>query len=248
LCSDKPRPQNPNSRAAIKSGFSTVRYALGHHNLLERHAGVLVGVSGGIDSMVLLFILMQYNEKYAQRWNIKAVHINEGFPDWDPGVLQEYLSSKNVQLVSANIRIHSQIKRVDDKCFVCSRARRKKLMEIAEEYDVFNIALAHHQEDVAETLLLNMFFAGRMSTLLPRQPIARGRFAFVRPLYYLNKKTIKKIAQAMDLTSFEKQCPYYTDSRREVVRRLLKNVESKNLDPYVNVFRSIFNVNKTYMP
>lgn len=193
-------------------------------------------------------MLMQYNEKYAQRWNIKAVHINEGFPGWDPRVLQEYLSSKNVQLVIANIRTHSKIKGADDKCFLCSRARRKKLMDIAEEYDVFNIALAHHQEDVAETLLLNMLFAGRMGTLLPKQPIVRGRFAFVRPLYYLDKKTIKEIAQAIDLTSFEKQCPYYADSRRELVRSFLKNVAGKNLDIYANAFRSVFNMNKTYMP
>jgi tRNA 2-thiocytidine biosynthesis protein TtcA len=248
LCSDRPRPQNPISRAAIKSGLSSVRYTLGHHALLEKHASVLVAVSGGIDSMLLLFLLLQYNERYAQKWNIKAAHINQGFPGWDPAILEEYLLAKNVELIIASSKIHDRIRKVEDKCFFCSRARRRKLMVIAEDLDIFNIALAHHQEDVVETLLLNMLFTGRMGTLLPRQPIVRGRFTFVRPMYYMDKKIIVEIAQAMGLKNFGNPCPYYADSRREMIRQLLNQVEKKNPDIYTNIFHSIFNINKPYMP
>ncbi|MDH4210277.1 MAG: tRNA 2-thiocytidine biosynthesis TtcA family protein [candidate division WOR-3 bacterium] len=216
--------------------------------MLEKHASVLVGVSGGIDSMVLLFLLLKYNEKYAQKWSIKAAHINEGFPDWDPDLLEEYLLAQNVQFVIAGGKINDRIRKVEDKCFFCSRARRKKLMEIAEGFDIFNIALAHHQEDVVETLLLNMLFTGRMGTLLPMQPIVRGRFTVVRPLYYMDKKIIVEIAQAMGLKSFGNPCPYYADSRREMIRQLLNQIEKKNPDIYTNIFHSIFDINKPYMP
>ena len=121
-------------------------------------------------------------------------------------------------------------------------------MEIAEEDNINNIALAHHQEDVAETLLLNMLYAGRTSTLLPRQQIAHGRFNFVRPLYYLDKNTILEIARVFDLESQANSCPYYKSSRRELIREKLNDIKKKNPDVYTNIFHSIFNIKKTYMP
>ena len=198
--------------------------------------------------MVLLFLLLNYNEKYAQKWTIKAAHIDAGFPGWDPCALKEYLSGHHVELHIATSVTHSTLKKVDDKCFFCSRARRKKLMEIAEGLDIFNIALAHHQEDVVETLLLNMLYTGRISTILPKQPIVRGRFTFVRPLYYLDKKTIVDTAESMVLKSLSNPCPYYADSKREAIRGLLSQLEQKNPDIYNNIFNSISNINKAYMP
>ena len=248
MCSDKPRPQNPLSRAATKSVLSSVGYALRRHTLLEKHAGVLVGVSGGIDSMVLLFLLLRYNEKYTQKWTIKAAHIDAGFPGWNPDALREYLSGRNVELIVTGSRIHNRLKKIEDKCFFCSRARRKKLTEIAEGLGIFNIALAHHQEDVVETLLLNMLYTGRMGTILPKQPIVHGRFTFVRPLYYLKKKAIIETAHALKLKSFNNPCPYYADSKREAIRKLLNHLEKKNPDIYNNIFTSISNINKAYMP
>ena len=209
---------------------------------------MLVGVSGGIDSSVLLFLLQKFNDTYQQNWYIKAAHIDAGFPDWDPTSLEQYLATHNIQTIMVRTRLHKRMQKVEDKCFFCSRARRKKLMEIAEELDISNIVLAHHQEDVAETLLLNILYTGRIGTLLPRQPIVRGRFALVRPLYYLDKNTITQIGRAFGIRSFHNPCPFYRNSRRETIREILDKIKKKNPDVYSNIFHSIFNINKTYMP
>lgn len=216
--------------------------------MLEKHTSVLVGISGGIDSLVLLFLLKEYNDKYRQKWDIKTAHIDAGFPGWDPDQLHHYLSAKNIQITTVSTAIYKKIKNAADKCFVCSRERRKMLVEIAEGLDIFNIALAHHQEDVVETLLLNILYTGRMGTILPKQSIIRGRFSFVRPLYHLDKKNIIGIAGAYGLKSFGNACPYYEDSRREWIRESLQKIQSRNPDVYANIFRSIFNINKQYMP
>ena len=208
----------------------------------------MAGISGGIDSLVLLFLLHRYNEIYRQSWRIAACHINTGFPAQRTTDLESYLASRGIALTNVKTDIYKRTSRVDDKCFFCSRARRQKLMEVAEENNINNIALAHHQEDVAETLLLNMLYAGRTSTLLPRQPIAHGRFYFVRPLYYLDKNTILDIARAFDLESQGNFCPYYEDSRRELIRKYLNHIKKKNPDVYTNIFHSIFNIKRTYMP
>jgi tRNA 2-thiocytidine biosynthesis protein TtcA len=248
LCSDKPRLHNPNSGAILKAGLSSIRFTVRRHSILEKHTSVLVGISGGIDSLVLLFLLLKYNEKYKQKWDIKACHIDAGFPGWNPVSLEEYLAAHNVQTIVVKTNIYKRTQRVQDKCFFCSRDRRKKLMEIAEELDIFNIALAHHQEDAVETLLLNMLYTGRMATLLPKQPIVRGRFFFLRPLYYLDKKTILEIANAFGLESLGRFCPFYQNSRRELIRNLLNTIKEKNPDIYTNIFHSMFNINKPYMP
>ena len=181
-------------------------------------------------------------------WEITACHIDKGFPEHRPADLEKYLRARDIALTVVKTDIYTRTSRTDDKCFFCSRARRQKLVEIAEEYNINNIALAHHQEDVAETLLLNMLYAGRTSTLLPRQPIVHGRFNFVRPLYYLDKTTILKIARAFDLKSQGNFCPYYKSSRRELIRKKLNDMEKKNPDVYTNIFHSIFNIKKPYMP
>jgi tRNA 2-thiocytidine biosynthesis protein TtcA len=248
LCSDKPRLHNPNAGAAVKAGLSSIRFAKNRHSILEKHTSVLVGVSGGMDSLVLLFLLLEFNVKYRQKWDIKACHIDAGFPAWNPGFLEKLLAAHKIETIIVKANIYKRIQKVQDKCYFCSRERRQKLMEIAEGLDVFNIALAHHQEDAVETLLLNMLYTGRMGTLLPKQPIVRGRFSFVRPLYYLDKKTIRVIAKAFDLASLGRSCPFYQDSRRELIRNLLNKIQEKTPDIYTNIFHSIFNINKPYMP
>jgi tRNA 2-thiocytidine biosynthesis protein TtcA len=248
LCSDKYRLHDPAARAAVKSGLSSIRYLLRRHSLLEKHTNVLVGVSGGIDSLVLLFLLHKYKNMYQQMWRIKACHINTGFPDWEPAALKQTLATHDIELTVMETDIYKRIRKVDDRCFSCSRQRRQQLMEIAERSNTMNIALAHHQEDVGETLLLNMLYAGRMSTLLPRQPIVHGRFFFIRPLYYLDKKTIVQIGRAFNLKGHGNPCPYYMDSRRELVRKLLSKIKKKNPDVYTNIFHSIFNIKQPYMP
>jgi tRNA 2-thiocytidine biosynthesis protein TtcA len=248
LCSDRLRLHNPSAGAVVKTGLSSIRFANKRHSILEKHTSILVGVSGGIDSLVLLFLLLEYNKKYKQKWDIKACHIDAGYPSWDPSVLEKSLVAHHIEPIIVKANFYKRIQRVQDKCFFCSRERRKKLMEIAEGLDVFNIALAHHQEDAVETLLLNMLYTGRMGTLLPKQPIVRGRFSFVRPLYYLDKKTIRAIAQAFGLKILGRSCPFYQDSRRELIRNLLYKIQEKNPDIYTNIFHSIFNINKPYMP
>ena len=201
-----------------------------------------------MDSLVLLFLLHKFNNTFQQDWHLKAAHIDAGFPGWNASSVESYLAERMIQTVLVKTQIHRRIQGIEDKCFSCSRERRRKLMEIAERSDILNIALAHHQEDVAETLLLNMLYTGRISALLPRQPIIRGRFVIVRPLYYLDKKTITQIGRAFGLTSFRDPCPYYKDSRREGIRKILGKLKKKNPDIYSNIFHSIFNINKTYMP
>jgi tRNA 2-thiocytidine biosynthesis protein TtcA len=215
---------------------------------LEKHTHVVVGVSGGIDSLVLLHLLRVYNKRYQRGWHLTAVHIDPGFPGWSWAELQRYLERTEVDQIIVHTNVHRRISKLQNKCFVCARDRHRKLIETAEMLDTFHIALAHHQDDIAETLLLNMFYAGRISTLMPRQSVVQGRFILVRPLYYLNKAQIAAIAHASRIRALDMPCPYYKNSKRESIRGMLGKLKQKNPDIYTNIFRSIFNIHKQYMP
>lgn len=197
---------------------------------------------------MLLFLLQEYSAIYQQSWNITAAHIHPMFPGWTTTLLKPLLSKHNIPYTIVKQNIYRKIKDVKNKCFSCSRERRKRLLDLAGKLDTFNIALAHHKEDVVETLLLNIFYTGRMSTLMPKQPIVHGRFYFVRPIYYLDKETILGIARVLGLKSHANICPYYKNSRRETVRGMLSKIKKKNPDIYTNIFGSIFNTKKAYMP
>jgi len=140
------------------------------------------------------------------------------------------------------------IEKAEKKCYRCARERRKKLLEVAEKNDIFQIALAHHKQDVCETLLLNMMYNGEMSALVPKQSVIQGRFSFVRPLYYIDKKQIRTIAELYRLSPMSTPCPYYQDSKRELVREFLETIKKDNPDVYTNIFRSIYHIKHAYMP
>jgi tRNA 2-thiocytidine biosynthesis protein TtcA len=144
--------------------------------------------------------------------------------------------------------IYKKIKESPSKCYPCARERRKKLLELSDKLGFFQIALGHHKEDVAETILLNMIYNGEISTLVPKQSVIQGRFFFIRPLYYLDKTTIKTIAQIYKLSPGRTSCPYYAESKRETIRNFLEKLQKENPNIYKNIFRSISHIKRPYMP
>ncbi len=235
-------------RRLINSCLSLVKQAIQRHGFLEKNSRVLVSVSGGMDSLVLLLLLLEYNQRYNQKWGIHACHINPQFPEWHIDNLKKIFKKYSIPHTIIKININKKIKNIDKKCYPCARERRKKLLEVADKLGFFQIAFAHHKQDVAETILLNMIYNGEMSTLVPKQSMIQGRFFFIRPLYYLDKQNIQAIAQIYNLPTTSSTCPYYKDSKRETVRNFLEKIKEENPDVIKNIFRSIFHIKKTYMP
>lgn len=209
---------------------------------------MLVGVSGGIDSLTLFHLLRAYNTRYRTGRQINAAYIDPCFPQQDRRKIQEFFvkTGADHRIVRANN--YRRITKTRNKCYVCARERHRRLIEVAEELNIFHIVLAHHRDDVAETLLLNMFYAGRMSTLVPKQPVLQGRFYYIRPMYYLSKAEIAAIARASGLTPLAGACPYYENSRRKTIRTILDQLGKKNPDIYPNIFHSFFNMRRDYVP
>ncbi len=232
----------------VSMSLALMKQAIERHGFLEKNSSVLVGVSGGIDSQILLLLLSEYNDRYLQKWDIHACHVNPQFPRWNVHYVKEFFEKNSVSYIMRKTDIYKKIKDSPKKCYLCSRERRKSLLEVADKLGIFQIALAHHKQDVTETILLNMIYNGEISTLIPKQSVIQGRFFFIRPLYYFEKERIKNIAQIYHLPDRSNVCPYYEESKREVVRNFLEKIKEENPDVYKNIFRSIFHIKKSYMP
>ena len=222
------------------------------YNMLKEGDRVLVGVSGGMDSLVLLDLL-NTRMVFLPRFSILAVNIDLGFDEEYRGYdrLEQYLSGNGYEYIMEKTDIgplaHSDYNK-KNPCFLCSRMRRKRIFEIADENGCNRIAFAHHKDDIIETLLINMFYGREISTMMPDQSVFGGKFHLIRPLAYIREPLIKKYARERGMPVIENGCPTSKRSRRMYIKRLLDDMERDNKDVRENIFKSMSHVKMDYLP
>ena len=168
----------------LNKWFETVSEEYG---MIEPGDRVLVGVSGGTDSMVLLELLRTPKYVIPGDYTVTAVHVDHGFEGSgeDADRLEAYFRQIGCDYVIDRTDIgpvaHSEVNR-KNPCFLCSRLRRRRIFEIADARGCNKIALAHHRDDMIETLLINMFYGREISTMMPMQRIFAGTLHIIRPL------------------------------------------------------------------
>jgi tRNA 2-thiocytidine biosynthesis protein TtcA len=211
---------------------------------------VLIAVSGGVDSLVLTWVLDYWQHKAPIQYDILAVHIDSGF---DPS------TSHKVAGQLQNIGVRHLIEKTDfwqrataseegkSVCYHCSRLRRNRLFAIAEEKGCNKIAFGHHRDDILETFFINLLYAGNISTMVPKQKLFSGRVHIIRPLAYLEKKDIMETAAAASIVPVKNPCPRDADSKRQEARKVMAMLSE--LDPRVksNIFAALANIRHEYL-
>jgi len=222
------------------------------YNMIKEGDRVLVGVSGGLDSLVLLDLL-NTPMVFLPRFSILAVNIDMGFDEEYRGYnrLEQCLRGNGYEYIMEKTDIgplaHSDYNK-KNPCFLCSRMRRKRIFEIANENGCNKIAFAHHKDDIIETLLINIFYGREISTMMPDQSVFGGKFHLIRPLAYIREPLIKKYAREKDLPVIENRCPTSNTSRRMYIKRLLDDMEKDNKDVRENIFKAMSHVKMDYLP
>jgi tRNA 2-thiocytidine biosynthesis protein TtcA len=213
---------------------------------------VLVGVSGGADSLTL-WKLLNSPMIFVPPFEVLAVYIDLGFDRTleTHRTLTDYFgrgqAAYHLEKTEIGSLAHSNYNR-KNPCFLCSRLRRKRLFELADQYGCNRIALAHHQDDVIETLLLNIFYAREMGTMNPVQPVFGGKMTIIRPLFYLREQLLKSYAHKTGLPVTAAGCPTAPVSRRAYIKTLLNSLEKDNRLVRRNIFRAIGRVKQDYLP
>lgn len=222
------------------------------NTMIEKGDRVLVGVSGGADSLALLDLLNS-PMVFVPSFSIFAVNIDMGFdPSYrDYDVLETYLKENNYTYIMEKTDIgplsHSEYNR-KNPCYLCSRLRRKRIFQIADEKNCNKIALAHHKDDIIETLLINLFYGREICTMMPNQEIFGGSMHIIRPLAYIEEQWIKKYAREREFPTIENKCPTSKTSKRVYIKKLLRELEKDNKDIRENVYKALRHVKVDYLP
>jgi len=225
--------------------------AVHQYGMIQDKDRVLVGVSGGKDSLVLVHFLAERRRRVPIRYGLVAVHLDLGYdrPE-DKTALQTYLQALDVETFFEDhdyARVaHTDINR-ENPCFLCARLRRRRLFQLAEQFGCRKIALGHHRDDLNVTLLMNILYSGEISTMLPSQDFFGGALTVIRPLALVPEDKIARLSRALGLPVAAHDCPSAGRSKREEVKVLIQTLARKNKKVSGNIFHALSNVRPDYL-
>lgn len=210
---------------------------------------VLIGVSGGVDSLLLSWLLHNWQKKAPIDYELLAVHLDNGFGTNEHLAVEQQLHNIGIPYLIAHTTYgkDSYHENPDNACFNCARLRRNHLFEMAREQGFTRVSLGHHKDDIIETFFLNMLYGGNISTMSPKQELFTGRLAIIRPLAYLTKKQVIEMAAQVNLRPVKNPCPMAEYSKREEVRGLLATLYQHNPLFRSNIFSALANVRPDYL-
>ncbi len=228
---------------------SLVGKAIHRYGLIQEGDRIMVGVSGGKDSLTLLHLLHERRRRVQMHYELIPVHIDMGFGSGRAQVLRDFFEAKglayHIEFTDIGKRANSPENR-ENPCFLCSWERRKRIFHLAHQLKCNKIALGHHKDDIIETLLLNIFYSAEISTMVPIQPLFRGKMTLIRPLALVEEKKIERFAKEMDLPFGPSGCPVSGRTKRKEVKELIESLERKNRKIKGNIFRSLSNIKLDY--
>ncbi|MCW1965763.1 tRNA 2-thiocytidine(32) synthetase TtcA [Polynucleobacter sp.] len=224
-----------------------VGQAIGDFGMIEDGDKVMVCVSGGKDSYAMLDILMKLRERAPINFEIVAVNLDQKQPNFPAEVLPNYLKSLDIPFHIEEQDTYSIVKRVIPEgkttCGLCSRLRRGILYRVADELGATKIALGHHRDDILETLMLNMFYAGKLKGMPPKLRSDDGKHIVIRPLAYVPEKLLERYAGDMNFPIIPCDlCGSQPNLQRQVMKEMLRDWEKKHPGRVENLFRAMHHI------
>lgn len=212
--------------------MSLVRAAVQKYDMIEEGDRIAVGVSGGKDSLFLLCALSSLSRYYPKSFEIFAITIDPCFGNKDTDFSQ-------VQELCRRLRIPYTIRRTDlskiifedrkeeNPCSLCARMRRGMLHDMCKELNCNKIALGHHKDDAVETLLMNLFYGGKLGSFSPVSYLSRKELTMIRPLVFCEDRQVRKLAARMKLPVVKSGCPVDGSTSRADTALLIRSLEEK---------------------
>ena len=220
------------------------------YRLIDDDDKILVGLSGGKDSLVLLEFLAKRSRILKPKFSVVAVHVSmTNIPyQADLAYLKEFSESLGVPFVHYETSFDPSTDTRKSPCFLCSWNRRKALFTVAKEHGCNKIALGHHMDDILETLLMNITFQGAFSTMPPKLVMKKFDMTIIRPMCMVHEADLQELAEVRNYRKQVKNCPYETQSNRTDMKEVLKQLETLNPEARYSLWGSMTNVQEELLP
>jgi len=221
--------------------------AIMDYRMLDPGDRIAVAVSGGKDSLTLLRFLLLRKSFVPIQYELVALHVDMGYPKSISAKLEKIFKKLKVEYKIIKSDVLKKTPKNKINCFWCSWNRRKELFIESDKLGCTKIAFGHHLDDITETMLLNLFFQGEISTMAPKQELFKGKIKIIRPLAYIEERFINQFAKESKLGYDSCLCPHSVTSNRSLAGKIIRRVGKVCPDVKKNIFRSLKRVKKDYL-
>ncbi|MBQ3537570.1 MAG: tRNA 2-thiocytidine biosynthesis protein TtcA [Clostridia bacterium] len=210
--------------------MSRMRAAMEKYNMVSEGDIIAVGVSGGKDSLALLYALSEMKKFYPVKYEIKAITADMRFfgerTDFSEiTALCEKLGVEHIIRETELYHIIFETRKEKNPCSLCARMRRGILHDMTKEEGCTKLALGHHMDDAAETFMMNLLSGGRIESFRPVTYLSRKDLTMIRPMIFATEKEVLSAARKTELPTVESPCPMDKTSNRNEMKELLKELE-----------------------
>ena len=225
--------------------LSLVRRCVDDYHMIEEGEQIAVGVSGGKDSVLTLAALAKLREFHPARFQVTAVTIDSGTPGMDFTPIAQLCQELGVEYHLVPVPIYEivfEARREKKPCSLCAKMRRGALSTELNRLGLTKIALGHHYDDAVETLLMSLFWEGRISCFQPVTYLDRTKVTQIRPLLYVQEQEVRRAVRRCNLPVVENPCPANGSTAREDMKALIEQLEKQ----FPNLRKKLFGAIQRY--
>ncbi|MCT4566283.1 MAG: tRNA 2-thiocytidine(32) synthetase TtcA [Maledivibacter sp.] len=208
----------------MKKIIGYIRKAVEDFDMIQDGDIVGVGVSGGKDSVALLYGLRLFQNFSPIKYELKALSLTLGFDNFDLSPIQSLCDEIGVEYIIKPTQIAKIVfeeRNEKNPCSLCARFKRAALHDLCKENSVTKLALGHHRDDGIETLFLSMFYEGRINTFDPVTYLSRKDLTMIRPMIYAEEREIAGAVKRQNLPVVKSSCPADGNTKREYMKQSL---------------------------
>ena len=231
--------------------LSYTRKAVDEYKMIDTGDHIAVGISGGKDSLTLLYALHGLKRFYPNKFELSAITVDLGYEKCDFGPVRELCRELGVpyKLVKTDIaKILFEDRKESNPCSLCAKMRKGALNEAVKEMGCNKVAYAHHKDDIIETMLLSLIFEGRFHSFSPKTYLDRMDLTVIRPMMFVDEADVIKFRDKYELPVVKSRCPVDGFTKREYAKDLVKELEAAHTGARNRMFTAILNGNISGWP
>ena len=224
--------------------LSLTRQAIDTYGMIEENDKIAVGISGGKDSLTLLYALSHLRRFYSRKFDVVAVTVDLGFNNLDLEEIREFCKKLDVEyhIIKTQIaEIVFQVREESNPCSLCAKMRKGALNDAVKELGCNKVAYAHHKDDLLESMMMSFLFEGRIHTFAPVTYLDRSKLTVLRPLIFLYEGDVKGFLKEYQLPVVKSPCPVDGSTKREDMKNLIKEINYKYPGSKTRMLHAIFN-------
>lgn len=226
----------------LQQMLSLVRQAVDTYGMIEDGDKIAVGISGGKDSLALLYILSHLKKFYPKSYDIIGITVDLGFHNLDLNGIREYCRNLDIEyhIVSTQIAdVVFKIRQESNPCSLCAKMRKGALNDLALQLGCNKVAYAHHKDDLIESMLMSFIYEGRLHTFSPVTHLDQTGLTVIRPMLFTLEGQVKGFVKRYALPVVKSPCPVDGSTKREYVKQLMNQINYEQKGSKSQMYRAI---------